>query len=435
MKAVKMKRLVSVLIIAFLAAISSIFAAEPLIYVIKVKAGIGPGTADFIRTSIEKSHKDKAQLLVIELNTPGGLLETTRDIVHDLLESPIPVAVYVYPSGSRAGSAGAFITLAANIAAMAPGTNIGAAHPVGIGGGSDTSVSADKAVNDAAAFIRSIAEKRQKNKDWAESAVRESASITEKEALDLNVIDFIAKSTEELIDSLDQLTVETSEGQKQIFTKGAKVIILEKDWKQSLLTFLSDPNIAYIFIMLAIYGIMFEFYNPGSVFPGVVGGISAIIAAYSLQLLPVNYAGLALIILAVILFIIEIKVVSYGLLTIGGIASLVLGSIMLIDSPLEFMNISWSVILTSVILTTLFFMLIVGLGIKAQSRKASGGKEGLIGADGIALTELIPGSIGKVKVMGEIWKAEPNIPIKKGGTITVTNITQLTLSVSPKSER
>lgn len=419
-----------ILILAYLLALN-ISMSENRVFVINVKAGIGPGISDYIQSSLKYAEEQNAEAFIIELNTPGGLLETTRDIVHTILDAKVPVVVYVHPSGARAGSAGAFITLAAHIAVMTPGTNIGAAHPVGIGGQSDSSAMFDKVTNDAAAFIRTIAQKRGRNVDWAERAVRESISATEQEALNEGVIDLICPNIDSLLKAIDGWEVETYDGIKKINLKNAKVERVEKNWKQELLTFLSDPNIAYIFLMLAIYGILFELYNPGSIFPGVIGVISAVIAGYSLQMLPVNIAGLALIILAIIMFILEIKIQSYGLLTIGGIVSFLVGSIMLIDSPFEFLDISLSIIITGTILTALFFLLVIGLGIKAQTKRRATGVDALIGQEGIAITDISPGNPGKVRVSGEIWKAVSNFSIKENEPIIVKKVEGLKLVVEP----
>ncbi len=409
--------------------------AKNKIYRIIIDSGIGPATAEYIQLSINKAEEDQATALIIQLNTPGGLLDATRDIVQYIMDSKIPVIVYIAPGGSRAGSAGVFITLSAHIAVMAPGTNIGAAHPVGVGGTTDTSsVMNDKITNDAAAFIRTIAQKRNRNQIWAERTVRESIAATENEAYDSLAIDFICPDYDSLLKAIDGKKVETKSGIITINSKDAKIIDYEQSWRIKLLAFLSDPNIAYIFLMLGIYGIFFELYNPGSIFPGVIGGISIIIAAYSLQMLPINYAGLGLILLSIILFLIEIKVVSYGLLTIGGIISFILGSIMLIDSETEyqFVEISMSLIITATILTALFFLIIITLGIKAQAKKRVSGREGLMGASGLALSDIAPEEKGSVKIHGEIWSAVAEEKIKKGDEIIVTSIENLKLKVKRK---
>lgn len=410
--------------------------AKGQVVMIDVDGGIGPATAAYIKSGVEYTRENKANALIIQLNTPGGLLESTRDIVSAILESPVPVIVYVAPGGSRAGSAGVFITLAANIAVMAPGTNIGAAHPVGLGGESDSaSVMTDKVTNDASAFMRTIAQKRDRNVEWAELTVRESISATENEALEAGAIDMIESDVDSLLVRIDGMTIETAIGEVTLKTANAKIFMLEKNWREEILGILSDPNIAYVFMMLAIYGILFELYNPGAIFPGVIGGISAIIAAYSLQMLPVNLAGLGLILLAIILFIVEIKVTSYGMLTIGGIVALLLGSVMLIDSPFEFMEVSLSVIIPAVLVTVVFFLAIITLGIKAQTRKREGGTEGLRGETGKAIEDIAPGARGNVRVHGEIWKAESKVKINAGSEIIVDSVDKFVLIVKPANNK
>lgn len=397
--------------------------------VIDVDATINPSTAEYIQSGIQQAEETDAECLIIKLNTPGGLLKSTRVIVTDILDSSVPVVVFVYPGGSQAASAGVFITLAGHIAAMAPGTNIGAAHPVTLEGQQD-SIMNEKATNDAAAFIRTISEKRNRNIKWAEDAVRKSLSITETEALKENVIDLIAVSVEDLLDKIDGKEVSLSSGKKVLRTENAQVINVKMSFRQKLLDLLSDPNIAYILFMIGLYGILFEIYNPGAIFPGVIGGISIIVAFYSLHTLPVNYAGLALIIFAIILFIAEIKVVSHGLLTIGGVISLILGSIMLIntESTLEVIKISWQVILVIVILTAAFFIFAIGFGIKAQSLKPATGAEGIIGEIGEAVTNLEPE--GQISVHGELWNAESLDGFASQGTkVKVTGVSNLKLKV------
>ena len=317
---------------------------------LKIDGSINPASSDYIHEGIKRAEERNAVCCVVELNTPGGLLKSTRMIVTDFLTSSVPVVVYVSPAGSQSASAGVFITLAAHIAVMAPGTNIGAAHPVNLQGGMDSTM-AEKVTNDAAAFIRTISEKRHRNISWAEEAVRKSLSITETEALKKNVIDFIAKNRNALLDSLDGRSISTTDGTVTLSTKNAAIETWDMGWRYKILDILSDPNIAYIFMMIGIYGLLFELYNPGAVFPGVAGAISLLIALYSMHTLPINYSGAALIVLGIILFLLEIKITSYGLLTIGGSISLFLGSIMLIntDAWFEFQDISLNVILPTVL--------------------------------------------------------------------------------------
>ena len=394
---------------------------------------ITPACSDFIKLGIESAEKNKSECLIIKLNTPGGLLKSTRVIVSDILESKIPVAVYVSPGGAQAASAGVFITMAAHIAVMSPGTNIGAAHPVSLQGGQD-SVMSEKVTNDAAAFIRSISEKRNRNMKWAEDAVRKSLSLSETEALKQNVIDLISPNIEDLLKKIDGRGVETTVGKKIMNTADAKVNEVEMTLSLKLLTILSDPNIAYILFMIGLYGLLFEIFNPGVIFPGVIGGICIILAFYSMHTLPINYAGLALIVFAIILFVLEIKVVSHGILSIGGVISLIIGSIMLInvESGLEVVAISWQVIALFVVLTVLFFAFAITLGIKAQRRKPTTGAQGLIKEIGETITELNPE--GEIRVHGEFWQAESiEGKIEANCAVEVVEVQNLKLKVKKKS--
>lgn len=400
-----------------------------VVVVLTIDGAIHPACSEYIKGGLENATDLGAACIIIKLNTPGGLLKSTRVIVSDFLESDIPIVVYVSPSGAQAASAGVFVTMAAHIAAMAPGTNIGAAHPVSLQGMQD-SVMMEKATNDAAAFIRTISEKRNRNIKWAEDAVRKSLSITESEALDSNVIDFIANDVEELLTLIDGMDVETKGGVKKIDTRNPEIQSIEMTFTLKLLSILSDPNLAYILLMFGIYGIFFELYSPGAIFPGVIGGICLILAFYSLHTLPVNYAGLALILFAVILFILEIKIVSHGILSIGGVVALLLGSMMLIDqeSFLEAMNISIELIILIVALSAAFFLFAVTYGIRAHRRKVSTGNEGIVGETGVAISNLKPS--GQVQVHGEIWSAESEgDEIKKGDAVTITGIEKLKLKV------
>lgn len=400
---------------------------------IRIDASINPATADYIHRGIKEARQQNAACLLIHLNTPGGLLKSTRVIVSDILQSEVPVVVYVSPGGAHAGSAGVFITLAAHVAAMAPGTNIGAAHPVSSGGEMDTIMS-EKVTNDAVAFITSIARKRQRNVEWAVNSVRRSESISEAEALENNVVDLVAANVTELLEKIDGKEVVTEAGPITLRTKGASVEYMEMGWVANLLNIISDPNVAYILFLLGLYGLMFELYSPGTILPGVIGGICIILALYAMHTLPVNYAGLALIVFAVILFLLEIKIVSHGLLGIGGVVSLFLGSLMLFRSEQDWGlgGLSWSVIITAVVVTSLFFLFIVGLGLKAQRAKPATGLEGMIGETGEAVDELNPN--GMVRVHGELWNAQSQgEAIKPGQKIKVTGIRNLTLFVEPES--
>ena len=416
-----------ILLSLFLLSIS--IAQTSTVTVLKLDGSINPATADYVHTGIIKAVENNSECLIIELNTPGGLLKSTRMIVTDILQSKIPVIVYVYPAGSRAASAGVFIVMSSNIAVMAPGTNIGAAHPVTLQGKMD-SVMTEKVTNDAAAFIRSISAKRKRNIKWAENAVRKSVSITEKEAVEKNVINFIAVNLDELLKKINGRKVELITGYKILNTTDVKIDYIPMTFSQKTLSILSDPNIAYILFMLGLYGLLFELYNPGAIFPGVIGGISIILAFYSMHTLPINYAGVGLIVFAIILFILEIKIVSHGLLTIGGVISLIMGSLMLInqESTLEAITISWEIILLFVVLTILFFLFAIGFGVKAQRLKPKTGTEGLIGEIGEVVSDLNP--TGQIKIHGEFWKAKTTEDkIKKGKSVVVQEVTNLVLIV------
>ncbi len=371
---------------------------------ITVDGSINPASASYIERGIKKAEKENAQCIILNLNTPGGLLKSTRTIVSAIMEAKLPVVVYVNPPGAHAGSAGVFITMAAHIAAMAPATNIGAAHPVLSNGQMDSTMN-KKATNDAVAFIRTIAEKRNRNADWAEQAVRESESITGIIAVQKQVVDLVATSTKELLKELDGRTIQLSRSTVTLKTATAGVEQVDMTLGEKLMNVFSDPNLAYILLMIGFYGILFELYNPGAIFPGVVGGIGLILGLYALNALPVNYAGLALILFGIILLILEIKVTSYGLLTIGGVVSLVLGSLMLIkeDPIFPLLKISLPLIITTVGLTVLFFLFILRAGVKAQLAKPVTGIEGFIGETGVVLKDLDP--VGSIRVHGEIWEA------------------------------
>jgi membrane-bound serine protease (ClpP class) len=410
----------------------SVAATPGPVMVATIAASINPVTADFLSSAIERAEEEKATLLVVELDTPGGLDTAMRQMVQEIIKTEIPVVVYVSPSGARAASAGVLITLAADIAAMAPGTNIGAAHPVGIGGGGMDNTMTRKVENDAAAYARSLAEKKGRNGEWAEKAVRESASLTETEARKLRVIDIIAPSLGELLSSVDGRDIEKGGKKITLQTEGAAVTRIPMGFRHRVLSALADPNIAYILMMIGVYGIFFELSNPGAVFPGVVGGIALILGFYSLQTLSANYAGFLLIALAMILFILEIKIASHGALTIGGIVSLILGSLMLFRSSADpYLRISFGVILTMVGISAVFFGTVVTLAVRAQLRKPATGSEGLIGETGEAMADFT-GS-GKVFVVGELWDAECESSLVKGQQVTVTGRVGMTLIVKAKT--
>jgi membrane-bound serine protease (ClpP class) len=402
-------------------------AQEKQVNILKINDAITPAIADFIKRGIEQSVKDRAECLIIQMDTPGGLDLSMRDIIKEMMNADIPIVVYVAPSGARAASAGVFITLASDIAAMAPGTNIGAAHPVAVGGGKMDRTMADKVVNDAVAYIESIAEKKGRNVKWAAKAVRESVSITETEALKIKIIDLIAKDVDDLLAKIDGKTLEKSKRTIKLATKGLKTNHVEMGFRERFLATLSNPNIAYILMMIGLVGLYFELSNPGAIFPGVIGGICLILAFFAFRTLPVNYAGVLLILLGVFLFIAEIKIASYGLLSVGGIISLALGSIMLFESPLPYLRASLTVILPTVLVTAAFFLLAVGLTIKAYRAKPATGMEGLAGEAGKAATRIAPE--GKVFVHGEFWNAYSDGTIEEGEKVRVVKAENLRLKV------
>ena len=399
-------------------------AAKGEVYVVEVSGTINPGLAQYVIRSIETADSEEAACIVIQLDTPGGLVLSMRSIVMAMLASEIPVVVYVSPSGARAASAGVMITLAADIAAMAPGTNIGAAHPVNLGQKEMDKTMAEKVVNDMVAYTKSISEKRGRNSEWAEKSIRESVSVTEKEALELKVIDLIAEDLDDLIQKIDGRDLKDK---GTLRTKGVKRVILTESFRDKILKTLSDPNIAYLLMMIGMAGIYFELSHPGTIFPGVIGAISLILAFFAFQTLPVNYAGILLIAVALILFILEMKVTSYGLLSLGGIISLFLGSLMLFQGTSPEMRLSWRVLIPTVIMVSGFFVAVAGLVFRSQISKPRTGDKGLIGEIGVVKERLEPG--GKVFVHGELWNAEAAEPIEVGAKVRVIGVDQLVLRV------
>jgi membrane-bound serine protease (ClpP class) len=399
-------------------------AAKGEVYVVEVSGTINPGLAQYVIRSIETADSEEAACIVIQLDTPGGLALSMRSIVMAMLASEIPVVVYVSPSGARAASAGVMITLAADIAAMAPGTNIGAAHPVNLGQKEMDKTMAEKVVNDMVAYTKSISEKRGRNSEWAEKSIRESVSATEKEALELKVIDLIAEDLDDLIEKIDGRDLKVK---GTLRTKGVKRVILTESFRDKILKTLSDPNIAYLLMMIGMAGLYFELSHPGTIFPGVIGAISLILAFFAFQTLPVNYAGILLIAVALILFILEMKVTSYGLLSLGGIISLFLGSLMLFQGTSPEMRLSWRVLIPTVIMVSGFFVAVAGLVFRSQISKPRTGDKGLIGEIGVVKERLEPG--GKVFVHGELWNAEAAEPIEVGAKVRVIGVDQLVLRV------
>ncbi|MFH1378689.1 MAG: nodulation protein NfeD [bacterium] len=456
------------LIFLFLFLLSSLtgtasFCADEVLLIRLEDDVINPITAAYIIDTIEKAEDESAQCVVIQLDTPGGLLNATRAIVKKILNAKVPVIVYVSPSGSRAASAGVFITMSAHVAAMAPSTNIGAAHPVNISGDApqqknkmkqllekiidkksreksdddpeektvpqQDSVLADKITNDTVAWIKSIANARGRNEQWGEQAVRESISITEHEALQNNVIDMVAVNVTELLNAVDGRELQLSDDSSVILnTRDALVKEISMNFRQRLLNVLANPNLAYILMILGFYGLLYEFTHPGIGFPGIAGLIALILAFYSMQTLPTNYAGVALIGLAVLLFIAEVWVPSFGLLTLGGIAAMVLGSLILFDTPADYMRVSLNIIIPLVLTTAAITFFLVRLVVASQFKKSITGVEGLIGSIGEAYG-VIKGK-GKVHIQGEIWDAVTDEYIEDKEKIKVIDVKGLILKIT-----
>jgi membrane-bound serine protease (ClpP class) len=402
--------------------------AQPPVVIATYEGVINPVTAEYVHDALAEAETAGAQALIVQLDTPGGLDTSMRSIIKDMTGARVPVVVYVAPSGGRAASAGVFLTIAAHVAAMAPGTNIGAAHPVAMGGGEMDQTMKEKVENDSVAYIKSIAEQRGRNVAWAEDAVRKSVSVTEKEALGLKIIDLIAEDVKTLLDKLDGRTVTVASGPVELHTKGAPLREFPMGWRLEMLKALSDPNIAYVLMTIGSIGILAELYNPGAILPGIVGAISLILAFYSFQSLPINYAGALLMLLGVVLFILEVSVTSYGLLAVGGVTSMVLGSLMLIKTDAPFLKISWAVIVPVVALTGGLTLLMVGMGMRAMRQKPSTGREGMVGLVGVAKTALAPH--GQLQIHGELWEAVSDQPLEPGDQAEVMRLEGLTLYVT-----
>jgi len=391
--------------------------------IIEVDGTINPGSANFLVRCIEDAESLDAALIIVQMDTPGGLASSMRTMVKAIMNSRVPVVVYVAPAGAGAASAGVMITVSAHIAAMAPGTNIGAAHPVTAGGEDIQETMTEKVVNDMASYGRGIAQERGRNGEWVEKAIRESVSITADEALDANVIDLIAKDVDELLQLINGKEIVLASGKIILNTDGLEKIYYEPGFRDKVLRTISDPNIAYILMMIGLAGLYFELSHPGAIFPGVIGAISLILAFFSFQTLPVNYAGLMLIALAIILFIAEIKITSYGLLSLGGIVSLSLGSIMLFED----VKVSLKLMAPTIILVGGFFVVVSALAFRAYRSKPKSGMEGLIGEIGI-VKELIDPE-GLIFIHGELWRAISDESIEPGESVEVESAKGLVLKV------
>lgn len=391
---------------------------------------INPVSAEYLHDAVAFAERNKVEALVIRLDTPGGLDTSMRLIIKDFTASTVPVVVYVSPSGGRAASAGVFLTMAAHVAAMAPGTNIGAAHPVAVGGGDMDRTMKEKVENDAAAYLKSIAAQRGRNAAWAEDAVRKSVSATEKEAVERRIVDLVAADVTSLLEQIDGRSVAMGQAALTLHTKGAAVLEFPMGWRLDLLKAISDPNIAILLMTVGTIGILAELYNPGAILPGVVGAISLIMAFYALQSLPINYAGVLLVLLGIVLFILEFTVTSYGILTLGGLAAMVLGGLMLVKTDAPFLQVSLSFLIPTIITVAGMVSAMTWLALKAKRRRPAMGASRMVGDVAVARTDVHPR--GQVLLHGEIWEAISEEPIRAGEQAEVKAVQGLTLTVAPR---
>ena len=451
--------------------------ADGAVYVLDIEGVIGPATSDYITRSMDTAAENDARLIVLRMDTPGGLDSSMRSIIRLITSSQIPIATFVAPSGARAASAGTYILYASHIAAMSPGTNLGAATPVSIGGpggapqpdpdrGQEDAPAEDgkagdepadaskddgdrkpeasrppqpgtamerKAVNDAVAYIRSLAELRGRNADWAERAVREAASLPAGEALKLNVIDLVVGNRAELLSAIDGMTVQLPGREVTLATADAPVEELAPDWRTRLLAVITNPNVAYILMLVGIYGLIFEFSNPGAIVPGTIGAISLLLALFAFQVLPVNYAGMALILLGLALMVGEAFAPSFGMLGIGGVIAFVIGSVILMDTNAPGYDIAVSLIITFALVSALVFVFVIGAAIKTRRQAATTGQEEMLGEHGVALEDFT--DQGQIRTHSEIWQARSSTPIAKGQRVRVTGMHGLVLTIEPEEAK
>jgi membrane-bound serine protease (ClpP class) len=401
----------------------SVRAAQREALIIELDGVINPATATFLERGLQEAEKRDVELVIIRLDTPGGLGSSMRSMVKAIMNSSVPVVVYVSPTGAGAASAGVMVTEAANIAAMAPGTNIGAAHPVSAGGGDIGKTMSEKVVNDMASYGRSIAQERGRNPEWVEKAIRESVSITAEEAVQKKVVDLVAENVDQLLKLINGKVVTLKQGKVTLNTTGLKKVAYSPGVRDKILSTISDPNIAYILMMIGLAGLYFELAHPGAIFPGVIGAISLILAFYSFQTLPVNYAGLLLIVLAIVLFVAEIKVASYGMLSLGGLISLTLGSLMLFQD----VAVSLRLMAPTIALVGGFFVVVSTVAFRAYRAKPQGGVDGLVGLKGLVKEAIDPE--GLIFVHGEYWRAVSEEKLEPGDRVQVESVDGLTLKV------
>jgi membrane-bound serine protease (ClpP class) len=397
------------------------------VYLLRAVGSINPGLAEFMVDGLRQAERQNAEALVIELDTPGGLETSMRQIVKAISNARVPVVVYIYPRGARAASAGVFVTMGADVAAMAPGTNIGAAHPVAVGLGKTSKTMEKKIVNDMVAFGRSLAAERGRNAAWMEKAVRQSVSITATEAVKLKVVDLMADNLEDLLIKINGRKLEVAGRKLVLHTAGVPVREIPEGVRFRVLKYIADPNIAFILMMIGLAGLYFELAHPGVVLPGVLGGICLLLAFFAFQTLPINYIGILLIFLAFIFFILEFKITSYGLLSLAGLVSLFLGGMMLFRGGEGGVDISWSVLIPTVVIVSLFFIVVAGLVFRSHLRRSMTGTAGMVGEKGTAYTPLDPE--GQVFVHGEYWQAVSDEPIAKGEAVEVVQVVDLKLRV------
>ena len=421
-------RLTILVLFALLLQAGMCLAAETrAVYVLPAVGSINPGLAEFMVSGIQEAEKQKAEALVIQLDTPGGLDSSMRQIVQAISNARVPVIVYVSPSGARAASAGVFITEAAQVAAMAPGTNIGAAHPVSIGMGKMDKTMEKKVLNDFVAYGRALTEERGRNPDWMEKAIRQSVSISASEALKLKVVDLLADNLNDLLTKVNGRRV-LVHGQPWVLkTAGAPVKEIPEGLRTRLLKYIGDPNVAFILMMIGLAGIYFELAHPGVVLPGVIGAICLLLAFFAFQTLPINYIGVLLILLAFVFFILEFKIASYGLLSVAGVASLFLGAIMLFRGEGGGMDISWGVLIPTVVTVSLFFIVVAGIVFRSHLLRTMTGTAGMVGERGVTVTPLSPE--GQVFVHGEYWHAVSDEPIGAKEPIEILEVKDLKLRV------